>query len=835
MGFTKKTGEQKIQQGSGRSIRGYWTIGVIGLLILTAAVWSYLFYQNQLTTQAQQKKQTKAITQALAISITTILKQRMELIQGLAHQPALAELFDQVDTQDLQVEQARLTRLVPDVMRIRLLPKGVEQPDTDAKPHMGYASLQLLRQAEESETVLPAEMHQFGTTHQHIAIASSIPSTNGVDVSGVLHAAFPTDTLLKLLDGIEDYAGRVELQQVFAGKEPFALAGKGAIVATGDRPDGVIPLKGSIWQIAYWGGTGTGMQADLIESLMLIVPGVLFFLFTALLLFRLSQRMTNALKSDQHNILSLMEALVVGRPPKHQPAQLSDLQPTLDVLEHQVREYRSNQAEKGKIKRSASDISGLGISDMVVKDEGASIVVDEMIDIPSSIFRAYDIRGVVGETITEEIVTQLGQGIGSEVYEKGYQSVVVARDTRTSSDSLQSALIQGLQASGRDVIDLGMVPTPLLNYAVHELDAECGVMVTGSHNPAQYNGLKLVVGRESPTQEDIQDLRRLIDAGQLLQGEGSFDSQEIENDYIERVISDVRLGQPLKIVVDCGNGAASAVAPELYRQLGCEVVELYCTADGTFPNHHPDPGDPKNMRDLQKAVIDHQAALGLAFDGDGDRLGVIDSSGKLIWPDRLLMYLAIDILTREPGGDIIYDVKCSRHLANIVLSNGGRPLMWKSGHSMLKAKMKETHALLAGEFSGHILFSERWYGFDDGIYAGARLLEILSLDYRTSAEIFAELPESLSTPEYVLQLEEGQPQTVMSAIDKLPEIPGARLVKIDGLRAEFEQGWGLVRASNTTPSLLFRFEAESEVGLEQVQSIFRDMLTKVDPALQPPF
>ncbi|MCU7854546.1 MAG: hypothetical protein KZQ79_02445, partial [Candidatus Thiodiazotropha sp. (ex Lucinoma borealis)] len=338
MGFTKKTGEQKIQQGSGRSIRGYWTIGVIGLLILTAAVWSYLFYQNQLTTQAQQKKQTKAITQALAISITTILKQRMELIQGLAHQPALAELFDQVDTQDLQVEQARLTRLVPDVMRIRLLPKGVEQPDTDAKPHMGYASLQLLRQAEESETVLPAEMHQFGTTHQHIAIASSIPSTNGVDVSGVLHAAFPTDTLLKLLDGIEDYAGRVELQQVFAGKEPFALAGKGAIVATGDRPDGVIPLKGSIWQIAYWGGTGTGMQADLIESLMLIVPGVLFFLFTALLLFRLSQRMTNALKSDQHNILSLMEALVVGRPPKHQPAQLSDLKPTLDVLEHQVRE-----------------------------------------------------------------------------------------------------------------------------------------------------------------------------------------------------------------------------------------------------------------------------------------------------------------------------------------------------------------------------------------------------------------------------------------------------------------------------------------------------------------
>jgi phosphomannomutase/phosphoglucomutase len=361
------------------------------------------------------------------------------------------------------------------------------------------------------------------------------------------------------------------------------------------------------------------------------------------------------------------------------------------------------------------------------------------------------------------------------------------------------------------------------------------VVVTGSHNPPQYNGLKLVVGGDAPTQDEIQDLRRLIDAGQLLQGEGSFDSQEIIDPYIERVISDTRLGQPLKVVVDCGNGAASVVAPELYRQLGCEVVELYCTPDGDFPNHHPDPGDPKTMQDLQKAVIEHQAALGIAFDGDADRIGVVDSSGKLIWPDRLLMYLAIDILTREPGGDIIYDVKCSRHLANIVLSNGGRPLMWKSGHSMLKAKMKETHALLAGEFSGHILFSERWYGFDDGIYTGARLLEILSLDYRTSAEVFAELPESLTTPEYTLKMEEGRANEIMAAIEKLPDLPGARMVKIDGLRAEFEQGWGLVRASNTIPALLFRFEANSEEGLQHLQSLFRDMLGQIDANLQPPF
>lgn len=838
MGLAKSTGEPINQQGGGRTIRGYLMLGVVGLLVLIAAAWSSLFFQTQSVTQDLQKQHAKAATQALAGSVTATLQQRRELIQGLARESGLAKLFDQTVPQSLQAEQARLTRLVPDALRIRLLPAGTSEPDTRETPNMGYASLLLLRQAEKSEAVLPAELHQFGTTHQHIAIAAGIPAAGSGGIRGVLHAAFPADTLQKLLDSVDDYAGRVEIQQVISGKPPLMLAGKGSQPATGVDPDGVIPLQGSIWQIAYWGGAG--VQMALMENLILAAPGALLFLLAALLLFQLARQMAKALKRDQHSILSLMEALIVGRPPKQQSAQLGDLQPTLDVMEHQIREYRSSRAEKGKARRVvATEAAGMGITvdeePAEAPDRGAPTVVSESVEISPTIFRAYDIRGIVGETLTEEVAILLGQGIGSEVFDQGHQSVVVARDARTSSESLQSAIIQGLQASGRDVIDLGLVPTPLLHFAVHELEAECGVMITGSHNPLQYNGVKLIIGKDSPTTEGIQELRRRIDAGQLLQGEGSFDSREIVNDYIERVSSDTRLGQPLKVVVDCGNGAASVVAPELYRQMGCEVVELYCTPDGAFPNHHPDPGDPKNMRDLQKAVVDHQAALGLAFDGDGDRLGVVDSSGKLIWPDRLLMYLAIDVLTREPGGDIIYDVKCSRHLANIVLSNGGRPLMWKSGHSMLKAKMKETHALLAGEFSGHIIFSERWYGFDDGVYAGARLLEILSLDYRTSAEAFAELPESLSTPEYVLHLQEGQAQAVMDAIDTLPDMPGARLVKIDGLRAEFEQGWGLVRASNTTPALLFRFEADSEEGLQHVQSIFRDMLSKVDPELQPPF
>ncbi|MCG8081613.1 MAG: phosphomannomutase/phosphoglucomutase, partial [Candidatus Thiodiazotropha taylori] len=583
-----------------------------------------------------------------------------------------------------------------------------------------------------------------------------------------------------------------------------------------------------------------GTVLDPVALGMQAAPAAILFLLAAVLLMMLSGRMTKALKMDQASILSLVEALVVGRPPKSQSALLSDLQPTFDVMEHQIREYRSNQAGKGASRTAATTGQtemGISVEEGLPTVETAheATALAPKVDISATIFRAYDIRGVVGETFSEDVVALLGQGFGSEVFERGHSAVVVGRDARNSSERLQSALIQGLQSSGRDVIDLGLVPTPLLHYAVHELDAECGAMITGSHNPSQYNGLKMIISGESPSSEAIQGLRRRIDADQLLVGEGSFDSRDIIEDYIERVVSDVRMGQSLKVVVDCGNGAASVVAPELYRQLGCEVVELYCDVDGDFPNHHPDPGDPSNMADLQKAVVDHQAALGIAFDGDGDRIGLVDSSGKIIWPDRLLMYLAIDVLTREPGGDIIYDVKCTRHLANVVLSNGGRPLMWKSGHSMLKQKMKETHALLAGEYSGHIIFSERWFGFDDGIYTGARLLEILSLDYRTSAEVFAELPESLSTPEYVVRLEEGHAETVMEAIDLLPDIPNARMVKIDGLRAEFEQGWGLVRASNTSPALLFRFEAESEAELDKVKGVFRELVNKVDPQLELPF
>jgi len=380
-----------------------------------------------------------------------------------------------------------------------------------------------------------------------------------------------------------------------------------------------------------------------------------------------------------------------------------------------------------------------------------------------------------------------------------------------------------------------MVPTPLLYFATHFLGSSTGVMVTGSHNPPEYNGLKIVIAGETLSGDEIMALRSRVAKGDLLQGEGTRTEQDLLADYLNRVAEDLHIARPLKVVLDCGNGVAGVVGPHLLNALGCQVTELYCEVDGDFPNHHPDPSKPENLQALVEAVKTRQADIGIALDGDGDRIGVVDSQGNIIWPDRLLMLFAIDLLIRQPGADIIYDVKSSRHLAGQILSNGGRPLMWKTGHSLVKARMKETGALLAGELSGHIFFKERWYGFDDGLYACARLLEILAADPRSSAEIFSDLPESVSTPELSMAMPEGENIELVAMFAENGDMQGAKLIKIDGIRAEFEHGWGLVRASNTMPAVTFRFEAEDLNGLKQVQAVFREQLLKINPELKLPF
>lgn len=457
------------------------------------------------------------------------------------------------------------------------------------------------------------------------------------------------------------------------------------------------------------------------------------------------------------------------------------------------------------------------------------------LNIQQEIFRAYDIRGVVDDALTPDVVYALGLAIGSEAIVRGQKQVVIARDGRLSGPDLSKALAQGLSETGIDLIDIGMVPTPVLYFAAHELKTNSGVMLTGSHNPVNHNGLKIVLGAETLAESDIQNLYQRILHKQFISGQGKLEHKDITQSYINRIAGDISLKRPLKVVIDAGNGVTGLVAPQLFRQLGCEVVEIFCEVDGHFPHHHPDPTVPENLRDLQQAVLSHHADLGLAFDGDGDRLGVVTDCGTMIYPDRFMMLFAQDVLARNPGAEIIFDVKCSRYLPLIITKAGGKPLMWKTGHSLIKAKLRERGALLAGEMSGHIFFKERWYGFDDGLYAGARLLEIVSQNSLNVNEIFARLPNSVNTPELKLPLSDDQKVKFMQKLLANSCFEGGKINTIDGLRVDFADGWGLVRMSNTTPYLVLRFEADDQASLERIQNRFREQMLAIDKELALPF
>ncbi|MBT8039660.1 MAG: phosphomannomutase/phosphoglucomutase [Gammaproteobacteria bacterium] len=467
----------------------------------------------------------------------------------------------------------------------------------------------------------------------------------------------------------------------------------------------------------------------------------------------------------------------------------------------------------------------------------------EPVDLKEEIFRAYDIRGVIDKTLDSTVAEQIGQAVGSEVLNRNAGPVVVARDGRLSGPFLMKGMIKGLISTGCDVIDLGAVPTGVLYYAAHEFAKGSAVMITGSHNPPDYNGFKIMIGSDTLHGDAIKGLFQRIVKGKLASGEGQVERRNVVKDYILRIKEDVKVERPLRVVLDCGNGIGGVCGPDVLRALGVEVLPLYDEVDGRFPNHHPDPSEPENLQDLIESVRLMDADIGLALDGDADRLGVVTLAGNIIFPDRVLMLFALDTLARVPGATILFDVKCTGHLADVIRQAGGNPVMYKTGHSLMKAKMKEVGAPFAGEMSGHFFFGERWYGVDDGIYAAARLLEILGGTDTPPEAILNALPTSFSTPELKVQMEEGEnhafvealKDAVVSGAQTGSSFEGAEFNTIDGLRADFDDGWGLVRASNTTPVLVVRFDAESEVALERIKTLFRRKISDLNPDLELPF
>lgn len=817
------------------------------LLVIAAAATHFMsaMRANDFRTQ-----QTEVTANGLAGQASAVINSYNDFMGALVKDADIIRAVTSNNDSAMITKEQELVKLFPSATRIKLLGTGPHEVDTSVTPHLGYACIAMVDQAEKQKGKVAAEVHQLGNKHQHIDIIQRVMSSDGQSVAGTLLVSLKVPEFKQALSKTSLGGGYMELRQ-HTGAEFVALTKIGNNSLAAGDPDAIVNVAGTTWKVAYWGAV---MNWSLLSPEQMMVWAVVLgsVLLLAIITFVFKKTINNAVRNDLVVIINLVKDLAAGKLKSDYSVRLYSFRGAIENLIRMAPEFSVKHAAPviqthapAETKTPENDIEDTSLEpeevapDLIFQDK-AGIQVEEVNEnniskVPASIFKAYDIRGIVGDTLTPAIACDIGRAIGSEAYERGQQSIVVARDGRLSGPRIIENLIKGLRETGRDVIDIGMVPTPVLYFATQHLNTGSGIMVTGSHNPPDYNGFKMVLGNETLSGDAIQGLRQRIEARNFLTGDGGLESVDVVNDYMERITSDINLARPMKVILDCGNGVGGAVAPRLLQALGCELTELYCEVDGNFPNHHPDPSQPENLEDLIKAVKEQGADVGLALDGDGDRLGVVDAEGNVIWADRQMMLYAKDVLSRNAGAMIIYDIKCTNNLATVIQDAGGTPLMWKTGHSFIKAKLAETGALLAGEMSGHIFFKERWYGFDDALYTAGRLLEILAADKRSTTEIFAALPSAISTPELKADTAEGGQFKFIEKFVEQASFDGAVLTTIDGLRADFEDGWGLVRASNTTPCLVIRFEAKTPQALKRIQEDFRQIMLAVDPNIKLPF
>jgi len=825
-----------------------WITAFGGIALLMAAGVAALVFLEQQRVSERDRMQLDQQAQILGERISDNLQVYRHMLLGLSSNPDLVRWFGGGDSGERGAREQALAQLLPKVLRVRLLSPGHNTADMASEPPLSYASLLLLRAAETAAEPPPLEMLQGRTPKAHLVGVSAVRNTQG-EVLGLVHLTIDPSPLRGWLDGTVAGGGRIELRQEVEGTSVTLTATPGTS-AIREEPDGQHKLPGSLMALAYWYGDGAALAGWPLMGAVVIL-GVLLLAGAAVVWLQY-KRMRATLDADSALMIGLAEDALAGHNFRREKVRLSDLAPTLELLTARLSAMKESAAEappEGKKPSKPAVVqtdTGGGL--VAEPSDGGAAAGSQPIEaefqenqlvlarLPEAIFHADDIRGPVADTLTAEVVAEIGRAVGSQAYDQGQQSVIVARDVRSSSKDLADALVGGLNSTGRDVIDLGIIPAPVLYFATHYLGSDCGVMVSGDQSPPDWNGLKVVLGGECLSGDKLIDLGKRVERGDLLEGSGAVNEQELVPDYIDRVTTDVSIARPLKVVLDCGGGCAAAVAPKLFRALGCELVELSCELDLEHPGSGADLGRPESLQGLQAAVLEHKADIGLAFGNSGARLGVVDSGGGVVWADRLMMLLSADVLARHPGGDVVFDVMCSRALSSQILQNGGRPVMWRSGNSALKGKLREIGALLAGDWSGHIIFRERWYGFEDAMYTGARLLEILALDPRSSQEVFAGYPEYVATTELLLPVVEGEQHQVMERVQQHLDLLGdAKLIKIDGVRAEFEDGWGLIRASTVDPALSFRFEADTDQSLERIQEVYRGLLAAAAPNLTLPF
>ena len=816
-----------------------------------------------LVINGSNKQLTSTVIQSHANTYASYFNQKTEQLQNqlnhISQQPALRDALQNIDTQTLASMKQQLSENLPDLTNISLLPFGSTQINADQNL-FSFREIDMVNSAERGGDV-HAEFDIY-ENKKILRLVQAVKANNSEAIVGVILASYGVAALSNQLSRFDAESGSAQLLQSFQGKNQ-AIIQKGSAFKN-EQPVLSVALDNPNWQLQFQPSAKL-TQENALSGISFWAPlGFAFFAVCLSILFAYV-RLRKSVRDDAVTLVNYCRSLIERSQEETPLFSLSLFGSMAKTLEYSQRENLLDDnaqlvQRKTQVKEPISspadpepepddnslnaeidnDILDLDLTEfdndlLEQPDQEQPDVRLDLKPVSAGIFRAYDIRGIVGETLDTDTAFQIGQAVGTEAAIKGEHSVVVGADGRLSSPELCAALIQGLRDTGRNVINIGTVPTPIVYFATHNLQTKTGVMITGSHNPSNYNGFKIVISGETLANEAIQGLYHRIEKHDFIQGNGSLENVGLTEQYIDRIVNDVAIAKPLKVVVDCGNGVASELGPRLLEELGCEVIPLFCEIDGTFPNHHPDPGKPENLQDLIAAVKEHKADIGVAFDGDGDRLGVVTNAGNIIWPDRLLMLFAKDVASRNPGADIIYDVKCSRRLSGLISNYGCRPIMWKTGHSLIKAKMKETGALLAGEMSGHIFFKERWFGFDDGIYSAARLLEILGTELQDAEQLFEAFPDDLSTPEINIEVTDESKFEIVKKLQENAQFDEGDATTIDGIRVDFENGWGLVRASNTTPMLVLRFGAEDQAALEEIQGQFKKELLAVEPGLAIPF
>jgi phosphomannomutase / phosphoglucomutase len=748
----------------------------------------------------------------------------MELRRWLgaaAAAPSVRAALQSGDATALREAGALLDSVLEFAPQVEVFPPGATRRDEDPTAPLSHAARDAIRRAEAGAFVGP----EAALDGDRKEIYAAQPVEVDGRVIGVVFATIDAGYFLAPLANFDTTNGELSLEQAFDQTHalPVLAWGEGDPAAAPQR----LALAAPHWTLIYRPARHPlppALDTAPVVTAALVALG-LFLLGLVVAYVRFARGL-------QQDTARLETALLANAPDVTAPDTVTDLDGAAQTAASVAPDASiASAAAPTPTDTSPGPEEFLEIESPRVEPQASAVAAGSINGVEAEIFRACDIHGITDRNLTEDVVYRIGRAFAAEALERGARRIAVGRDGRHSSLPLRNALVKGLCEGGVDVADIGEVPTPLLYFATHVLETGSGIMITGSHHPPEYNGLELMLGGEAATPALIQTLRDRIEQDRLSEGAGQVERVDLHETYVDRIVADVVVAQPLKIVVDCGNGVAGRIAPELISRLDCEVIPLYCDVDGDFPNHPPNPAEPRNLEDLITVVKAEGADLGLAFDGDGDRLGVVTGSGRVIWPDRLLMLFAEDIVGRNPGADIVYDVKCSRHLNTIISELGGRPIMWKTGHSNIKAKLRETGALLGGEFSGHICFGERWYGFDDALYAAARLLEILGAAQESADALFARFPRTTSTPEIRIPISESTKLTTIERLTEEADFGAGTLTTIDGIRVDYEDGWGLVRPSNTGPALTLRFEADTEEALKRIQAIFAAQLNRLAPEL----